>query len=198
MKIIGLTGPSGSGKGFCCEIFNSKGIPSIDTDAVYHELISRPTDCTSELVEKFGDVILCNNGSVNRQVLGGIVFSDKSCELLECLNCITHKYVIKKTFEMVERYRGEGVSAVIIDAPLLIEAKINEKCDFVISVLADVQTRLQRILERDGISEESALARIKSQKPDRFYIENSNYVVHNDGSSVLSQIEKILISEGIA
>ena len=198
MKIIGLTGPSGSGKGFCSEILISKGIPSIDTDAVYHELISGPTDCTSELVAKFGNGILRGDGSIDRQMLGNIVFSDKSGKLLEELNSITHKYVTKKTFETVERYRSENMPAVIIDAPLLIEAKINEKCDFVISVLADVDTRLQRIIERDGISEGKALARIKSQKPDRFYIENSDYVIHNDGLPVLLQIEKILTLEGIA
>ena len=82
MKTIGLTGPSGAGKGYCYRFFEILGIACIDTDDVYHKLLIPPSDCVDELVSEFGNTIIGENGSVNRKELANIVFSDETRQKL--------------------------------------------------------------------------------------------------------------------
>ena len=107
MKIIGLTGPSGAGKGFCYGFFSKYDVPCIDTDDIYHKLLIPPSACVNELVEHFGDIILNDLGEINRKLLAKIVFSEQSGEKLELLNSITHKYVLGKTKELIEDYKKQ-------------------------------------------------------------------------------------------
>ena len=101
MLVIGLTGPSGSGKGWISNLLSRYGIPAIDTDAVYHDLLIPPSPCLSELVENFGEGII-KDGRLNRQALASIVFSDSA--KLKMLNEITHKYILKETDDMLQKY----------------------------------------------------------------------------------------------
>ncbi len=199
MRIIGLTGPSGSGKGALGEIFETVGIPCIDTDKVYHELLIPPSACVNELVNKFGDIVL-RDGLIDRKKLAEIVFSDKSGKLQKKLNAITHKYVIKQTWEILAEYEKQGKTATVIDAPLLIEAGIDKKCDFNICVLADKELRKMRIIKRDCLSEEAAEMRLAAQKTDEFYISATNYALYNNGNldSLRDSLLGILKTEGLA
>ena len=153
MKIIGLCGGSGSGKGIASKYFLQLGIPSIDTDAVYHDLINTSSSCVDELVMAFGDSIIDVNGGVNRKVLSDIVFCDNSKEKLNLLNEITHRHILDKTRDLINEYRRSGVVAVIVDAPLLFESGFDRECDFTVAVIADRDIRIQRVMNRDGISE---------------------------------------------
>ena len=199
MKIIGLTGPSGAGKGFCYSFFETHGIPCIDTDDVYHKLLIPPSDCIDELVKNFGEAILFDSGEVNRKTLANIVFSDATHKKLDMLNSITHKYVIKKTKALLETYQSENRIAAVIDAPLLFEARIEKLCDFTIAVISDDKLRLNRIIERDGITEEAAKMRIDAQKTSDFYSSKATYTVTNnsDIESLNSQLEIILKKEAV-
>ena len=179
MKTIGLTGPSGAGKGYCYRFFESLGIACIDTDDVYHKLLIPPSDCVDELVLEFGSTIIGENGSVNRKELANIVFSDETRQKLGRLNQITHKYVLKRTHELIKK--NEGKRAVVIDAPLLFEADFDKFCNFTIAIICDSKTRLERIMKRDSISEEAALMRIGSQPTDEFYTSKATYSVCNEG-----------------
>lgn len=183
MKILGLTGSSGSGKAVVGRAFSVRGIPVLDTDAVYHGWIERPTDCTEALSEAFGKEILASDGSVDRPRLAAIVFSgdEKEQERLEILNRITHRYVLESCSAWLKEQEKEGSRAVVIDAPLLIEAGLHKTCDHVIAVLAPRETRLARIMARDGISRDKAEARLSAQKPDGFYKEHADFVFVNDG-----------------
>lgn len=166
MKIIGLCGMSGSGKGYVCNIFERYGIPSIDTDAVYRDIL-KDTDspCLFELKSAFGDGIIQSDGSLDRKKLADIVFSDG--EKLELLNKITHKYIRKKTDELIEKYKIDGADAVIIDAPVLFESGFNKMCDITVCVTCDTETAVRRITERDGISADKAHERLSKQiKPE--------------------------------
>ena len=87
--------------------------------------------------------------------------------------------VIARINELISDHKKSGVRAVAIDAPTLIESGFNRKCHTVISVLAPKELRIQRIMERDSISREQAELRIKAQKNDAFYTENSDYVLNN-------------------
>lgn len=183
MKIIGITGPSGSGKGVCCEYFCSLGIPCIDTDRVYHDLLLPPSKCAQELVARFGKEILRNDETVDRTKLATIVFSDTSGASLSDLNAIAHKFVKEKTLALLDEFQQQGKIAAVVDAPLLFEAEFDKFCDFTIAVLADRKTRLERIIKRDALSHEKAEARLAAQKEDAFYIEKADHILYNDGNT---------------
>jgi dephospho-CoA kinase len=201
MKIIGLTGPSGAGKSTLCAKFEELGIPFINTDEIYHEITDKQSPCLDELVEKFGNAILNENGSLNRKALAKIVFEGESKEKnLKNLNSTTHKYVWEETNRILTEYISKGKKAAVIDAPALFSSKIFiGACDLIISVLCDREVRAKRIMERDNISYEAALARINAQPSDEFFIENSDYCIINDGTAneMNEQLLSILDQEEI-
>jgi len=181
LKILGLTGPSGAGKGAVAAIFEKFGIPSIDTDAVYHQLLEEGGSIKHELCAAFGQDILDENGKIDRKRLGSAVFGKENTpSLLHTLNTITHKYVMARTREMLQALKQSGFIAALIDAPLLFEAGIDKECDAVIGVLAERETRICRITERDGISNEAAQMRIDAQKSDDFYRKACQYILENN------------------
>ena len=182
MKIIGLSGGSGSGKGSVAEIFSEYGIPSVDTDKVYRDLTCSKTPCLDALRAEFGAEIITAGGALDRVRLREIVFTgDNADEKLKRLNEISHKFVLEKTREILKGYADAGVLAALVDAPLLFESKFNEECDEIISVIADKGIRIQRIMLRDGISDADARKRINAQLSDNFLINNSSYVIENNG-----------------
>ena len=193
MKIIGLTGPSGAGKSTLCAKLEELNIPCINTDDIYHEITNKPSICLDELKEKFGPSIINENGGLNRTALAKIVFEGESKDKnLAKLNATTHKYVWEETNRILTKYMEEGKKAAVIDAPALFSSKIFiGACDFIISVLCDKEVRIDRIMSRDGISYEAALARINAQPSDEFFIENSNYCINNCGTKT-EMNEKLL------
>lgn len=181
MLIIGITGPSGAGKGAVSKYLNEKyGFKVIDADKVYHAIISAPSDCVSELAENFGNGILNENGGIDRKALSRLVFGDENRDKLLLLNKITHKYVILEIDRTVSKLSENGEEVCLIDAPLLIEAGVDKLCDHVIAVVADKSVRADRIAKRDGIDKDAALLRINSQKPDSFYSEKCDCLLQND------------------
>ncbi len=196
LKVIGLTGTSGSGKGYVCELFSSYGIRSIDTDKTVHALYSEDEDCRNELREEFGENIFDCEGNICRKTLASIVFSNK--ERLADLNRIVHKYVIKKCEEEIYAAKIRGEKAFIIDAPQLFEAKMESTCDIVVAVTADIDVRRERLSKRDRLSAEDIERRLKNQHTDEFFAEKADYVIVNNGNEDLKiQIEKILSEEEI-
>ncbi len=181
MTVIGLTGPSGSGKGKVAEILSEYGIKHINADSVYHNILIPPSPCLDELVETFGYKILNAGGQLDRRVLASLVFGEDNKPKLEKLNSITHKYVCARIRQIIRYFESVDCKACVIDAPLLLESGLGRDCDFVISVLADSKLRAQRIAARDNISLEDASLRISSQKPDSFYIDAADIVVYNNG-----------------
>ena len=197
MLVIGLTGPTGAGKGAVAAIFEGYGIPVINADRVYHELITPPSSCLRELREAFGKGILLPDGSLDRRTLGGIVFNDPAAR--ERLNAITHRYVMEEVKTRMERFRRDGVPVAVFDAPQLFEAGAQKACTAVISVLADRGLRLERIMVRDNITAEAAMRRILAQKSDEFFRAHSDYIIENNGNVELlaPQIRRILKELGV-
>ena len=200
MKIIGLTGQSGAGKGTVAALFAEHGIPSVDADAVYHELLLPPSPCLDELVNEFTDAILYEDGTLNRPALATLVFeqSPKGKARHRRLNEITHRYVIERTVALLAEYERQGCKAAIIDAPLLIEAGLHKKCDRVIAVLADRDIRIQRLMQRDGLNREQVCQRLDAQPDISFYIEHADILIYNEGteqelrSDLPSLLEEVL------
>ena len=189
--VVGLTGSSGSGKSEIAKAFAQNGFTVIDADKISREVQSKGTICAEEIVSFFGSDILHRDGSINRRKLGEIVFADK--EKLSLLTKITHKYILKEIDRLIESTNGD----ILIDAPLLFEADVHKKCDVCVGVICDRQKQIQRICTRDGISKETADARLKRQNDNNFYKERCDYIIENNSEleeatkSALSIIDKI-------
>ena len=182
MKIIGLTGGSGSGKGEVSKILAELDIPSIDTDLVYCELTAADTPCLRVLSDEFGTGIISEDGSLDRATLAGLVFSGEGADARrERLNQIAHRFILDETRKRLRLYAERGYSMAIVDAPVLFESGFDKECDAVICVIADRDVRISRIVARDSLSEEAAKMRIDSQMSDSALKERSDYAIVNNG-----------------
>lgn len=181
MLTVGLTGPSGAGKGVVASLFSRYGVPSIDTDAVYHALLVPPSACLDELAERFGRSILAPDGTLDRKALANLVFAEGHENDLRDLNAITHRFILGEARRLLAEYRAEGVPAVLMDAPQLFESGFDAECDYILSVLAPFAVRLDRIMARDGLDEEQARARLGASHSDAFFRDRSDAVIVNDG-----------------
>lgn len=191
MKIIGITGTSGSGKSYVSGILRGLGYKVIDSDRLCHELYETDTACISEIRETFGGVI--TDGKVDRSKLSKIVFSDG--EKLKKLNSIAHKYVLQSLDFTLKELAQKGEKTVFIDAPQLFESGLDKKCGYIIAVTAPNGEKIKRIIMRDGISREAAESRLSNQYDNDFFLANSNFVINNDGKEdVTFQVMKALSS----
>ena len=197
MKIIGLCGGSGSGKGSACKFFQEFGIPCIDTDAVYREITSAPGECLTALRNEFGSEIITESGTLNRKKLASIVFSDEdSNSRLEKLNEITHKFILDETRHRLDNYGAMDVVAAIVDAPALFESGFDRECDVLVLVVAEKELRISRIMSRDGITRKEAEQRINSQMSDADLITRCDYMIRNDHDlSYLKQEVKTVLKK---
>ena len=177
--IIGLTGPTGSGKSTLCETARETGFFVIDADRVAHE-VTNTDACKQELKAAFGD-ILNADGSLCRKALAEKAFRDK--ESTARLNSITLPHIMKE----IEVIISGGGDKIVLDAPTLFEAGANRLCFSVIGVLAPKAERLSRIISRDGIENSAAKLRISAGKPDEFYKNRCDVIIENSGSTELLQ-----------
>jgi dephospho-CoA kinase len=178
--VVGLTGPTGAGKGYVSEYLESLGCYVCDTDGIARELTAENSPFLSVLTEHFGEDIV-NDGVLDRKLLASRAFATK--EKQELLNSLMHPEIIAIANERCREALYNGAVASIIDAPLLFEAKGDEVCDTVISVVAPKEIRLERIMKRDSITEEQALSRMSVQYEDSFYTKKSEFTVVNDGKT---------------
>lgn len=195
IKLIGLCGRSGSGKGYVCAQFRRFGVPSVDTDAVYRELVgagSACAECKAELRREFGDGIFLPDSSLDRRALAAIVFSPGAQQRLSALNSITHKYILAECLRRAAAYEAGGAHAVIIDAPLLFESGFDTMCDINICVTAPDDVCVRRICERDGINEYEAKRRLAAQKSADELRALCTCEIVNDGErDVYAQIQSL-------
>ena len=182
MKVIGLCGGSGSGKGSVCRAFSRYDIPSIDADAVYHYLTSSPGACLDELKAEFGQSVV-KNGALDRSVLRELVFSGEDAPVKQArLNSITHKSVLDEIRKLISTYRNDGRKGVLVDAPMLFESGFDKECQYTIAVTADQNVRIARIMLRDSITFDQAYRRISLQKSDSWLIENTDFHICNNST----------------
>ncbi len=183
MVIIGLTGGSGCGKSTVAQLLCEHGAAWIDTDAIYHDMISSDTPCTRALAKAFGNGILQTDGAVDRRALAALVFEDTPSgrEALALLNRITHAYVKAECESLLRRYHGQNQHIVVLDVPLLYESNMDTMCNITVAVLAPIETRVRRIMVRDGISEDAAKKRINAGQADEYYKERTSRIIDNTG-----------------
>ncbi len=181
MIVVGITGSSGSGKGYISGILGNHGFPCLDTDEVCHELYMPGTACTAEMSGRIGSEILASDGSVDRGKLRALAFS--SDEVYRLMNDIAHRHIKSYTLGWLGDMNDEGQTAAVIDAPLLFESGFDALCDVTVAVTCDSATRISRIVSRDGISREEAERRLGMQKPDAWYVMQADYVIDNSAGT---------------
>ena len=177
MLTIGVTGGTGAGKTSALRTFDRSGALALDCDAIYHELLAQDDALKAELENAFHGVT-GSDGKIDRKKLAATVFKDE--KMLQELNRITHKYIGREIERRLASWERHGGAVAVIDAIALIESGRSKSCDIVIGVIAPLEKRLSRIMERDGITRELARQRIDAQKPDGFYRDNCTYILENN------------------
>ncbi|WP_352399176.1 dephospho-CoA kinase [Anaerotignum sp.] len=197
MNVIGLTGGTGSGKGVVSQCLKAQGAAIIDADLIAHDIIKKGRPAYAELVNYFGEGILQEDGQIFRRKLGEIVFREK--EKLEFLNQCTHKYIAQEIQLQIQELKEQNnAKCIIIDAPLLVEAGLVEICDAIWVVYADEEVRARRIIERDGVTYEMAMARIGNQKSWAEYKSYAQEIIDNSSSleNVQAQVTSLMKKYG--
>ena len=179
---VGLTGPTGAGKSYVCEIFRQKGFKIIDCDKIAHELTAKNAPILTELASEFGEDVV-KNGELDRKLLASRAFDTK--EHTKKLNSILHPAIAEKCKE-------EAQGLTVLDASQLFEANMQNDCYKVIGVLADENVRIKRIIARDNITEQQAKLRMSAQFDNDYFIDNCDYIIYNNGEDIAAQTDNIL------
>ena len=179
LRIIGVTGGSGSGKTTALETLRELGALTIDCDEVYHELLERDEALRSALAARFPAAE--KDGGIDRSALAAIVFSDP--QALSALNAISHRFVREEVERRLRAWALAGGTLAALDAIELIDGGLAARCETVVGVLADRGKRLERIMRRDSISAARAAARLDAQHGDDYFRENCDAILWNNGDA---------------
>lgn len=171
--VIGLTGPTGSGKSSASRIAEDFGFQVIDCDKTAREATQKGTEGLKALVSVFGEEILLSDGDLNRKALAALAFKDKlSTDLL-------NKTILPYIADLVIK-QASGRNT-LLDAPTLFESGINKICNKTVAVLADKDIRLKRIIARDNLTLKEAETRINAGNDEEFFKKNADYIIYNNG-----------------
>ena len=177
--VIGLTGSIGTGKSEAARQLEALGASIISADQVGHEAYTPNTEAWEQVVAAFGDDILQDDGEIDRRKLGAVVFSDPG--QLEKLNQIMHPRMARMVADKIEELRDQGVEVVVVEAALLFEAGWDSLVEEVWVTDSTEQVVIERLKQRNGMSEEEARKRISSQMDRTERLERSDYVIENSG-----------------
>lgn len=195
--VIGLTGSIASGKSTVSLMFDEFNIPVIDADKLSREVVRPGEKAYQKIVKAFGEQILREDGTLDREKLGEIVFADE--EKRKMLNQIVHPAVRESMIAKRDAYVKSGEKCIVLDIPLLFESNLPHFVDKTLVVYVDEDIQLQRLMERNGYTEEEALQRIRAQIPVKEKADRADQVIDNNGSKYESyqQLELILKNWGI-
>lgn len=174
-KIIGLTGGIGSGKTTVANYIQSKGIPVYISDLEAKKVMELP-EVITEIESNFGESVVTENRTLDREKLASIVFNDQ--DKLKLLNSIVHP-AVKRNFERWV-VKHKNYSYLVKEAAVLFESGSYKDCAAVITVCAPVETRIERVIHRDKTTREKVQQRINNQLTDGQRIEKSQYVINNE------------------
>ncbi len=176
---LGITGGIGSGKTSVCRVFNVLGIPFFSTDPEARKIM----ESDPEIIKRINSIAgknLYTNGSLDRTALASIIFNNNS--LLKKVNTLVHPLV----FENFEKWQKEqDAPYVIMEAAILFESGASKLVDKVATVVAPLEERLDRVIQRNNLTREQILERIRNQMDDESRIKLSDYVIHNSENDMI-------------
>jgi len=189
--ILGVTGGIATGKSSVASMLGDCGAVVVGADDLSRQAVAPGSDALTALVDHFGRQILDASGGLDRAALAALVFSDPVARA--DVNRITHPVIAHLADEKLHSLRAAGHSLIVYEAPLLFEASAESRVDQVLVVTLDPEIQIDRLVNRDGISREEALARIEAQMPLAEKISRADYVIDNAGSVVetKAQAEKL-------
>ena len=186
MRIIGITGNSGSGKSTVSKMISENyEAKIIDADKIAKDMTMNNGEYLQAIKQTFGEDVIKDN-TLDRKKLADIVFSNKTEK--EKLDSLTFEYVVRRIKEEIKKAQIKSdIKYIVLDVPLLFESKINEVCNYTIGVTAPKIEKIKRICKRDKLSEEKALQRLNSQPDDEFFIQKEQ----GKSKEEIARIEKI-------
>ena len=177
MKVIGVTGSSGSGKSTVSKIIQKElNAKLIVADEIVKKMQEPGEEYFEKIVELLGNKYLNRDGKLNRKKVADLIFKDE--EKRKEINELTKKYVVTKIVRKIENSTSEYI---VIDVPLLVESGLNKICNIVIGVVSNFEEQIKRICSRENIAKEEAIIRLNIQPNNEFYEKNVDYIVENNG-----------------
>ncbi|WBW95881.1 dephospho-CoA kinase [Oceanirhabdus sp. W0125-5] len=189
---IGLTGGIGSGKSTISNFLKENGIKVVDADKISREVLNIYPEINKRIRSEFGAEVFLNEETLNRKMLGNIIFKD--AEKKKSFENIIIPYIIKEIRERIDLLEKEKEKIIVLDAPTLMENKLNEEMDYNITVWVDRETQIERVMERDKSSRGEVISRIDSQMSLDKKKELSDFTIDNRGEveDTLKQVKKVL------
>lgn len=182
--IIGITGGIASGKSTVSNLLKQHGFEVIDADQISYNALTIDENCINKVLELFDCADDQNN--IDRKKLGNIIFNDEIKQ--KQLEAIVHPYVINQIKEGIKKSENE---IIFLDIPLLYEANLDSLCDYVVVVYVNKDTQLERLLKRNPLTKEEAIARINAQMSLEEKKQKANYIIDNENSleDLINQVE---------
>ena len=192
MKVLGVTGGSGSGNTEVCRILKEQGGKIIDADKITRKLQEPGQPVYNEIKEYFGNDIIAADGAIDRRKLGKIIFAER--EQRSVLNRIVHTRVSQEIKKRIETYWKQGdVPFAVLDVPIPVEEGFFDTADCIWAVVANDDLRIARLMKRMEIPEEEAQRRIAAQMTNREYEEIADVTILNETS--VEELKKLVLFE---
>lgn len=190
--IIGLTGSIASGKSTVSSMLKNRGFPIIDADLVARKVVEKGEPALQEIADSFGEEVLLADGTLDRAKLGSIIFNDPAKR--KQLNDIIHPAIRVEMLRQRDEWLSQGAKTVVMDIPLLFESRLQHFVDKILVVSVTEEIQLKRLMERNQLSEEEAMSRIRSQLPISEKEKGADAVIYNNGTieGTEEQLDKIL------
>jgi dephospho-CoA kinase len=190
-KLVGLTGNIGSGKSTVGRMFAARGIPVIDADDLLREVQAPGQPAHAEIAAAWPEAV-APGGAIDRKRLGKIVFADPAAR--RRLEAITHPRIQSLSRVRTAAVADAGHDLALYEASLLVESGRHEELDGLIVVTASPATQVARVVRRDGVSEDDALARLRAQLPQEDKLRVATHVIDNDGdlAATEAQVDRVL------
>jgi dephospho-CoA kinase len=190
--IIGLTGSIASGKSTISAMLKEKGYPIIDADLVARLVVEPGTSNLREIERTFGNAVMHEDGTLNRDALGKLIFDDPAKR--KQLNDLMHPAIRSEMLRQRDELFESGQKTLIMDIPLLFESRLQHFVDKILVVSVTEEMQLQRLMSRNSLSKEEATSRIQSQLPISEKEKGADAVIYNNGTIEQSkeQLERIL------
>lgn len=190
IKLVGLTGGIGSGKSTVAQMLRERGIPVLDADAIARQVVEPGQPAHGEIAAAWPEV-MTTDGSIDRKKLGAIVFSNPDSQAR--LQAITHPRIREQVAVQAAALAATGHRLAFLEAALLVETGFYKQLDGLVVVSLGEEAQVERVMVRDACSRDSALARIRAQKPLADKVRVADHVIDNGGSTEATRARLVQI-----